>query len=80
MGVVLVGTNPTAVDATVCRLMEVHPHAVPYLSLAATRLGPIDERLIVQRGEPWRPLARPFAILDKPHLRGLVKNRGVLVS
>lgn len=80
MGLVLIGTNPTAVDATVCRLMEVHPHAVPYLSLAADRLGPIEERLIEQRGEPWQPLARPFAILDKPHLRGLVKNRGVLIS
>ncbi|MDX1947949.1 MAG: DUF362 domain-containing protein [Pirellulaceae bacterium] len=80
MGLVLVGTNPAAVDATVCRLMEVDPWAVPYLQLAADRLGPLDERLIEQRGEPWRPLAQPFAILDKPHLKQLVRNRGVLVS
>jgi uncharacterized protein (DUF362 family) len=80
MGLVLVGLNAAAVDATVCRLMQLRPHAVPYLALAANRLGPIDERLIEQRGEPWAPLARPFAILDKPHLRSLVKNRGVLVS
>jgi len=80
MGLVLVGTNPAAVDATVCRLMHVEPRAVPYLALAANRLGPIEERLIEQRGEPWQPLAQPFAILDKPHLRNLVRNRGVLVS
>jgi len=80
MGLVLIGANPTAVDATVCRLMDIYPQAVPYLALAANRLGPIEDRLIQQRGEPWQPLARPFAILDKPHLRKLAKNRGILVS
>jgi uncharacterized protein (DUF362 family) len=80
MGLVLVGTCPAAVDATVCRLMELDPYAVPYLALAADRLGPIDERLIQQRGESWQPLAKPFAILDKPHLKKLTAKRGVLVS
>jgi uncharacterized protein (DUF362 family) len=80
MGLVLVGTNPTAVDATACRLMDVDPYGVPYLELAAGRLGPLDDRQIVQRGEAWQPLASPFAVLDKPHLKRLVKNRGVLVS
>jgi hypothetical protein len=72
--------NPTAVDATVCRLMQVDPFAVPYLRLAAGRLGPLDERLIEQVGEPWQPLASPFAVLDQPHLKDLVRHRGVLVS
>ena len=80
MGVVLVGTCPAAVDATACRLMEIDPYAVPYLVLAADRLGPIDERHIIQRGEAWQPLASPFAVLDKPHLKDLVRKRGVLVS
>jgi uncharacterized protein (DUF362 family) len=80
MGLVIVGTNLAAVDATVCRLMLVDPFAVPYLQLAAGRLGPLDERLIEQVGEPWRPLASPFAVLDKPHLREMVKHRGVLVT
>jgi len=80
MGLVLVGTCPAAVDATVCRLMEVDPYAVPYLKLAADRLGPLAEHLIDQRGERWQLLASPFAILDKPHLRDLVRHRGVLVS
>jgi uncharacterized protein (DUF362 family) len=80
MGLVLVGTCPAAVDATVCRLMEVDPFAVPYLSLASNRLGPIDDSLIEQRGEPWQPVASPFTILDKPHLKQLIRNRGVLVT
>ncbi len=80
MGLVLVGTNPAAVDATVCRLMELDPYAVPYLWLAANRLGPIDDSSITQRGEPWRPLAKPFTIIDQPHLKQLIRRRGILVS
>lgn len=80
MGLILVGTNPAAVDATACRLMQVDPYGVPYLELAAGRLGPIDENQITQRGENWQPLASPFTVLDKPHLKKLVRNRGVLVS
>src|SRR5262245_53939522 len=80
MGLVIVGTNPAAVDATVCRLMQVDPYAVPYLKLAGGRLGPLDERLIEQVGEAWQPLASPFAMLDKPHLKEMVRKRGVLVS
>jgi uncharacterized protein (DUF362 family) len=80
MGLVIVGVNPAAVDATVCRLMDVDPWQVPYLRLAAGRLGPLEERLIEQRGERWQPLASPFTVLDKPHLNDLVRHRGVLVS
>jgi uncharacterized protein (DUF362 family) len=80
MGLVLVGTNPAAVDATVCRLMDIDPYAITYLRAAANRLGPIDNAAIDQRGEPWQPLARPFTILDRPHLKPLIYRRGVLVS
>ena len=80
MGLILVSTCPAAVDATVCRLMDVDPWGVPYLSLAANRLGPVDDELIAQRGEHWQPLVSPFAVLDKPHLKKLVQKRGVLVS
>lgn len=79
MGLVLVGVNPAAVDATVCRLMQLDPAHVPYLRLAADKLGPIEDGLIEQRGEAWRPLASPFQILDKPHLNKLRPN-GALVS
>ena len=80
MGLIVVGLSPPAVDATVCRLMQVDPYAVPYLALADGRLGPISERLIEQVGEAWRPLASPFTVIDEPHLKELVRNRGVLVS
>ena len=80
MGLLVVGTVPAAVDATVCQLMDLDPSLVPYLQLAANRLGPIDETLISQRGENWRPLARAFQILDLPHLKRLRHQRGVLVS
>ena len=80
MGLVFVGTNTTAVDATVARLMGLAPERVPYLQLAADRLGPIDDGLIEQRGEAWRGLVNPFRIIDKPHLRALQANSGVLLS
>jgi uncharacterized protein (DUF362 family) len=80
MGLLIMGTCPAAVDATICRLMDIDPYAVPYLKLAANRLGPLDDSLIDQRGEAWQPLSSPFAILDKPHLQKLVRHRGVLVT
>jgi uncharacterized protein (DUF362 family) len=80
MGLVLVGANLPAVDATACRLMDVSPEAVSYLRLASGRLGPIDQRRIDQRGEAWRPLASRFKLLDKPHLESLRPSAGVLVS
>ena len=80
MGLVIVGTNPTAVDATVARLMDVDPKQVSYLKLAAGRLGPIEDRRIEQRGEPWRPLVSGFEILDVPHLRSLRRKSGELIS
>ncbi|WP_254506938.1 DUF362 domain-containing protein [Anatilimnocola floriformis] len=80
MGLVVIGTNPTAVDATICRIMDVNPAQVPYLRLAADRLGPLSSQRIDQRGEDWKGLVSPFQVLDKPHLRALVRHRGLLVT
>jgi uncharacterized protein (DUF362 family) len=80
MGLVIVGINLPAVDATVARLMDLRPENVSYLALADGRLGPIDDAHIVQRGERWQGLARPFKIVDAPHLRDLPLNPGVLIS
>jgi uncharacterized protein (DUF362 family) len=68
MGLVAVGLNPTAVDATLARIMGFDPTRIPYLALAANRLGPLEPRLIPQRGERWQDLASPFHIVDVPHL------------
>jgi uncharacterized protein (DUF362 family) len=78
MGLVIVGTSPPAVDATVARIMGLDPERVGYLQLGQ-RLGPIADRQIDQRGESWQSVASPFKVLDVPYLQGLVVP-GVLTS
>jgi uncharacterized protein (DUF362 family) len=81
MGLIVVGTNLPAVDATIARIMGLPPERVPYLALAANRLGPIDDSRIIQQGEAWRDVASPFKIIDAPHLRKLFGDRlGPLVT
>ena len=70
-GVIVVGTCPTAVDATTARLMAINPRKVAYLAAASGRLGPIDESHIDQRGEPIAPLVQTFRLLDHPAFAGL---------
>ncbi|MBI2823565.1 MAG: DUF362 domain-containing protein [Planctomycetia bacterium] len=79
LGLLAIGLNPTAVDATCARIMGLEPRRISYLKLAK-RLGPIDEAHIPQHGEPWRDLASPFTILDVPHLQELRTRPGVLTS
>jgi uncharacterized protein (DUF362 family) len=79
MGVLVIGTNSTAVDATLGRIMGFDPARVGYLQLAANRLGPVEERCIEQRGERWQSVASPFTIIDFPHLQQL-RAAGVLVT
>lgn len=84
MGLLAIGVNCTAVDATVARIAGLDPAKVPYLGLAAGRLGPIGEAEIVQRGERWQDLASPFKMVDAPHLREMrapsKKTGRVLIS
>ncbi len=60
MGMILVGRNPTAVDATCARIIDIDPARIDYLALANGRLGPIADRDILQRGEPWQRTAQPL--------------------
>jgi uncharacterized protein (DUF362 family) len=81
MGLVIVGTNLPAVDATAARIMGLVPERIPYLSLAADRLGPLEESRITQRGEAWRNVASRFEMVDQPHLRRLIADpAGPLVT
>lgn len=80
LGLVIVGANVTAVDATVARIMGLEPERVHYLRLAANRIGPLDERWIEQRGEAWRSVASDFEILDRPHLQSLRRRAAELVT
>jgi len=79
MGLLVIGTNNTALDATLGRIMGFDPAKISYLELAAGRLGPIADRYIDQRGERWQDVMRPFRLVDAPHLRDL-RSPGVLVS
>jgi uncharacterized protein (DUF362 family) len=67
-GVLVMGTNFPAVDATAARLMGINPWRVEYLASASGRFGPIAERSITQRGEAIAPLVQNFRLLDHPSL------------
>ncbi len=72
MGVLVMGTNLPAVDATCARLMRIAPERVEYLSgAAAGGLGPISEDQIEQRGESIESMAQTFRLLDHPSLARL---------
>jgi uncharacterized protein (DUF362 family) len=60
-GVVIMGRDPVAVDATCCRLMQLDPQRVGYLVLGARkRLGVLAESQIRQLGETITDRAQPF--------------------
>ena len=72
-GVLVMGTNLPAVDATSARLMGVDPWRVAYLVGASGQFGPIAEAHITQRGEPIAPLMQPYEI---PIFSSLAGTRG----
>lgn len=72
LGVLVMGRNLPAVDATGARLMGINPYRIRYLAAAAGRLGPIAEAHIEQRGEAVAPLRRDFLLLEEiPAHQGL---------
>jgi uncharacterized protein (DUF362 family) len=70
-GVLVMGTNLPAVDATCARLMKINPWRIGYLVGASGRLGPISERHIEQRGETIHSRSQPFQLLEHPYFAGL---------
>lgn len=64
-GLVVMGRNPLAVDATCARLMGIDPRKVTYLIGASGWLGSISERMIEQRGELIATHQRNFKLIDK---------------
>jgi uncharacterized protein (DUF362 family) len=65
-GILVMGTNLPAVDATCTRLMDINPWRIDYLAAASGRLGPIAERHIEQRGEAIKDMVQRFRLLDHP--------------
>jgi uncharacterized protein (DUF362 family) len=63
-GVLVMGRNLPAVDATCCRVMGINPSNVRYLSKGKNRLGPINASDIHQRGESIASVHTDFELLD----------------
>jgi uncharacterized protein (DUF362 family) len=64
-GVLVMGSDLAAVDATCCRIMGIDPARVGYLQQAADRLGVIEESRIEQRGEAIAGLRTNFELIKE---------------
>ncbi|MGH9675159.1 MAG: DUF362 domain-containing protein [Bryobacteraceae bacterium] len=68
-GVLVMGQDVMAVDATCCRIMGIDPAKLEYLTMAP-ELGHIDPMRIEQRGESPAAVRTDFALTDRfRHLR-----------
>jgi uncharacterized protein (DUF362 family) len=63
-GVIVMGRNLVAVDATCCRIMGIDPYKLSYLERADNWLGPIAEGSIEQRGEAIAAVRTNFNLID----------------
>jgi uncharacterized protein (DUF362 family) len=63
-GVLVMGRNLAAVDATCCRIMGIDPYQVSYLERADNWLGPIAEGSIEQRGETIASVRTNFHLIE----------------
>jgi uncharacterized protein (DUF362 family) len=64
LGLIAVGTDVVAVDATCARLIGLDPSKMPYLKVASRFLGNIDEGRIEQRGENPTRYRTPFDLIE----------------
>jgi len=64
-GVLIMGRNLPAVDATCSRVMGIDPYRVRSLALAEGWLGPVRPAQIRQVGEPLEAVCTSFKLLDK---------------
>lgn len=63
-GILVMGDDPVAVDASCARVMGLAPERVDYLKKAGTLLGHLGADKIVQLGEKIATVRAPFAVLD----------------
>ena len=69
LGVIVMGRDPVAVDATCCRVMGIDPTRIGYLRLASQR-GHVLEARIEQMAERISTVRSPFELIDEfRHLR-----------
>jgi uncharacterized protein (DUF362 family) len=76
-GVLVLGDDPVAVDATCTRIMGLLPERVEHLARAGLLLGHLREENIQQLGESIVSSRTPFSVLDAfCHLRSKGANNG----
>ena len=73
-GVLILGDDPVAVDATSARVMGLEPERIDYLAKAGVLLGHLRQDKINQIGESVASVRAPFAVL--PAFRNLVAVKG----
>ncbi len=65
VGVLVMGSNLPAVDATCCRIMGIDPEKVEYLQMASDILGVTDPARIEQRGETIQSVQTNFQLINE---------------
>jgi uncharacterized protein (DUF362 family) len=65
VGVMVMGSDLPAVDATCCRIMGIDPAKIEYLKMAQDRLGITDEARIEQRGEHIASVRTNFQLIKE---------------
>jgi len=73
-GVLILGDDPVAVDATCARVMGLDPQRIDYLAKAGVLLGHLNPEKIRQLGESVASVRTPFALL--PAFGKLVAGNG----
>lgn len=64
-GVLVMGDDPVAVDATAARVMGLLPERIRYLHKAGYVLGHVDAAKILQIGETVEAVRSPFQVLEQ---------------
>ena len=62
-GILILGEDPVAVDATAARCMKIDPGRITYLRLAGEFLGHLEQERITQIGEPLERVAQDFQVI-----------------
>jgi uncharacterized protein (DUF362 family) len=65
VGILVMGRNFVAVDATCTRIMGLNPQKVNYLAAASNWLGPVGQEKITQCGETIESVRTNFALIEK---------------
>jgi uncharacterized protein (DUF362 family) len=77
-GLVVMGNDPVAVDATCARVMGIAPERVPYLEKAGWLLGHLQVDKIEQIGEGVGAVRTPFEVLE--NFKSIVANGNGVAS